>query len=100
MRWLYLFGLKKARLQNLQSRESNRNARKEKSLPFLMAQHFCSFAHLFAKLLRPGDIEMTFAASSQAATCYHQSNHSKIVAISLSTLPKDTKSELAGLSSH
>jgi len=40
-------------------------------------------------------------SSSQAATRYHQSNHSKVEAIPLSALPKDTTSELAGLiSSH
>jgi len=37
---------------------------------------------------------------SQAATCCYQSNRSKIEAIPLSALPKDTTSELAGLSSH
>jgi len=35
---------------------------------------------------------------SQAATCYYQSIHSKVEAIPLSALPKDTTSELAGLS--
>jgi len=44
---------------------------------------------------------MTFAVfESSAATCYYQSNHSKVVAIPLSALPKDTTSELAGLSPH
>jgi len=32
----------------------------------------------------------TFRSSSQAATCYYQSNHSKVQAIPLSTLPKGT----------
>jgi len=41
-----------------------------------------------------------FRFSSQTATCYYQSNHSKVERISLSALPKDTKSELSGLSSH
>jgi len=41
-----------------------------------------------------------FGHKSQAATCYYQSNHSKIDAILLSALPKDTTSELTGLSSH
>jgi len=44
----------------------------------------------------------SFRSSSQAATCYpyyYQSNHSKVEAISLSALPKDTASELAGLAS-
>jgi len=41
-----------------------------------------------------------FQSSSQSATCYYHSNHSKVEEISLSDLPKDTTSELAGLSSH
>jgi len=41
-----------------------------------------------------------FRFSSNAAICYYQSNHSKIEAIPLSALPKDTTSELAGLSPH
>jgi len=41
-----------------------------------------------------------FRSSSQAATCYYQFNHSKVEAISLSALPKDTTSELASLSPH
>jgi len=52
---------------------------------------------LFVKVPRSGDSEVTFRSSSQAATCYYQSNHSKVEAISLSALPKDTTSELAGL---
>jgi len=36
-------------------------------------------------------------SSSQAAIRYYQSNHSKVQAIPLSALPKDTTSELAGL---
>jgi len=39
--------------------------------------------------------------SSQAATCFYRSiNHSKVEAILLRTLPKDTTSEIFGLSSH
>jgi len=38
-----------------------------------------------------------FRSSSQAATCYYQSNHSKIEAIPSSALPKDTTSEIASL---
>jgi len=38
--------------------------------------------------------------SSQAVTCYYQSNHSKVEAIQLSALPKDTIRKFAGLSSH
>jgi len=41
-----------------------------------------------------------FWSSSQASTCYYQSNHSKVKVISLSALPKDTTSELAGISPH
>jgi len=43
-----------------------------------------------------------FRCSSQAATCYCQSTvvHSKVEAIPLSALPKNTTSKLAGLSSH
>jgi len=41
-----------------------------------------------------------FWSSSQAATCYYQSHHSKVAAILLSALPKDTASKLAGLSPH
>jgi len=36
-----------------------------------------------------------FPSSSQAAICYHQSNHSKVDAIPLNALPKNTTSELA-----
>jgi len=39
-------------------------------------------------------------SSNQAATCYYLSNHSKVEAIPLSALPKETTSELAGLSPH
>jgi len=56
--------------------------------------------HLFVKLPRPGDSEGTFAVSSEAATCYYQSNYSKVEAIPLRALPKDTTSELSGLSLH
>jgi len=42
----------------------------------------------------------SFRSSVQAATCYYQSNYSKVEAIPLSTLPKETTSELAGLSLH
>jgi len=41
-----------------------------------------------------------YLLSSQAATCYYQSNYSKVQAIPRSALPKDTTSELVGLSSH
>jgi len=35
--------------------------------------------------------------SSEAVTCYFQSNHAKVETIPLSALPKDTTSELAQL---
>jgi len=41
-----------------------------------------------------------YRSLSQAATCYYQSGHSKVEAILLSALPKDTTSEIAGLSTH
>jgi len=41
-----------------------------------------------------------FQSSSQAATCYYQSNHSNVEAISLSALPMNTTSDLANLSSQ
>jgi len=43
--------------------------------------------------------QVTFAIfESSAATCYYQSNHSNVEAITLSrALPKDTTGELAGL---
>jgi len=53
---------------------------------------------LFVKEPRPQDSEGPFRSSSQAATCYYQSSHSKVEAISLNALPKDTTSKLAGLS--
>jgi len=39
--------------------------------------------HLFVKVLQPGDGEGPFRSSSQAATCYYQSNHSNVEAIPL-----------------
>jgi len=51
---------------------------------------------VFIKVPRPRDSEGTFSVFESS----YQSNHSKVDAISLSTLPKDTKSELASLSSH
>jgi len=41
------------------------------------------FARLFAKVSRPGNNEV-IRSSSQADTCYYQSNHSKVEAIPLS----------------
>jgi len=42
---------------------------------------------LFIKVPRPGDSEVTFSASSQAATCYYQFNHSKGRGNSLCAFP-------------
>jgi len=64
------------------------------------AAHSLQFSRLFTKLLRPRDSKVIFAISSHAATCYYQSNNSKVEAISLRALPKDTTSELAGLYLH
>jgi len=41
-----------------------------------------------------------FRSSSQAAICYYQSNRAKVEAIPLRALPKDSPSELGGLSLH
>jgi len=57
-----------------------------------------ALAHLFARVTRSGDSEVTFSVL-QAATCNYRSNHSKEKTISLSALPKVTTSGLAGLSS-
>jgi len=57
-------------------------------------------AHLFVKLLQPGDSEGTLRSSSQAVTYYYQSNHSKVEAIPLSALPKYSTSELSDPSSR
>jgi len=56
--------------------------------------------HLFFKAPRPETAKYsvnTFRSSSQATTCYYQSNHSKLEAFPLSDLPKDKTSELTGL---
>jgi len=44
--------------------------------------------------------QVTFPVFEQAVTCYYQSNHSKLEAILLSALSKDTISELASLSPY
>jgi len=44
--------------------------------------------------------KVPFRSSSQAATCYYQSNHSMVEAIPVNAWPRDTTSELAGLSPH
>jgi len=54
-------------------------------------------AHLFIKVSRPGDSEVTFLVFEPNCHLLLHSNHSKVEAIPLSALPKDTTSELAGL---
>jgi len=58
--------------------------------------------HLFVKIgyLNQETAKWPLRSSSQAATCYYQSNHLKVKAIPLSAFLKDTSSELAGLSLH
>jgi len=57
--------------------------------------------HIYlSKYLDQETAKRPFRSSSRAATYYYQSNHLKIEAIPLNALPKDTTSELAGLSSH
>jgi len=61
------------------------------------------FAVLLIYLPRYFGLEIAkwpFRSSSQTATCYYQSNHSKVEVIQLSVLPKDATSEHVGLSSH
>jgi len=56
---------------------------------------------LFVKKPRPGDCEVTFSVfESSCQQLLLKSNHSKVEAIQLSALPKDTTSDLAGLSPH
>jgi len=38
---------------------------------------YLELVHLFVKIPRPGDSEVIFWSSSQAATCHYQSNHPK-----------------------
>jgi len=54
--------------------------------------------HLFVKVPRKETANGPFRSLSQAATCYYQFSHSKLGAIPLSALPKDTTSKLVGLS--
>jgi len=62
-------------------------------------KYIISTWYLLIYLLRYLDQESVkgpFCSSSQAATSYNQSNHSKVEPVLLSTLPKDTVCELAG----
>jgi len=49
---------------------------------------------------QPGDSEVTFSVIESSCTCFYRFNYSKIKAVPLSALPKDTTSEPAGLSTH
>jgi len=62
----------------------------------LIFLQFCSF---ICEWSRPGDSEMTFAVFRVKLPPVTTSLYSKVEAIPLSALPKDTTSELA-LSSH
>jgi len=59
-------------------------------------------ANLFVNVPRPRGGEVTLSVFESNATCYYRylSYHSKVEAIPLSALPKDTTRELVGLSSH
>jgi len=61
---------------------------------------FDKFRYSFVKVSRLGDSEVTFSVFESSYTCNYQFNHSKVKVIPLSDLPKDTTSELAGLSLH
>jgi len=65
-----------------------------------MNMTFLVLAPLFVKVSRRGDSERAFSVFELSCPGYYQSNYSKVEAIPLSALPKDTTSELAGLSSH
>jgi len=54
----------------------------------------------FSRYLDKETANRPFQSSSQAATCYYQSNHSKVETFPLSDLAEDTISKLAGLSSY
>jgi len=56
--------------------------------------------YLFVQEHRPRTVKGPFQTSSQADTCYYQSNHLTVEVIPLSVLRNDTISELAGLFSH
>jgi len=75
----------------------------EQAVDFIFWIRLFGLGTVFIYLLRYLDQETAkrpFRSSSQAATCYYQSNHSKVESIPLSAVPKDTTSELACLSPH
>jgi len=64
-----------------------------------------TLVRLFVNLPQPGDSEVTFSvfvsschlllrSSCQAATCYYQSNHSKVEAIPLSAFQKTQQANM------
>jgi len=72
----------------------------------VLNKNFYQFSHEMGRIRysficqgvpRPGDSELPFLSSSHAATCYYQSKRSKIEAIPLSALLKDTTSEFTDL---
>jgi len=63
-------------------------------------QVFCSFLFVYLSSCFCQGTTEPFRSLNQAATCYYQSNHSKVEVIPLSALHKDTTSELAGISPH
>jgi len=56
------------------------------------------FSRLFAKLPWSGNSKVTFSVFESSCQLLHQSNHSKVEAIPVSALPKDTTSELLAYS--
>jgi len=70
--------------------------KREKYVILYMPTIVCSFQVVAVLLI----YLQSSSGQDQVATCYYQSNQSKAEAIPLSALPKDTTSELAGLSSH
>jgi len=55
---------------------------------------------IIAKKTQPGNSKETISVFELNCLCYYQSNHSKVEAIPLSALPKDTTGEIAVLSAH
>jgi len=67
--------------------------------PLYLVNRF-KYSFYLSRYLDQDTAKGLFWSSSQATTCYYQSICSKVEAIPLSALPKDTTSELAGLSPH
>jgi len=60
----------------------------------------CSFTCQESSRLDLEIAKRPFWSSNQVAVCYYPSSHSKVEAIPLSALPKDTTSEHSGVSLH